>query len=92
MDDDVLKQVTKFKYLGSIFTEDGKHKDDKIQRVKEAKVMFDNKKQLPCSNNLSLVMKKNKLMKSCMWSVAIYRSETWILEKNEESVVNAFAT
>jgi len=24
MDDDVLKQVPKFKYLGSIFTEEGK--------------------------------------------------------------------
>jgi hypothetical protein len=27
MDDDALKQVTKFKYLGSIFTEDGKNKN-----------------------------------------------------------------
>jgi protein-arginine kinase activator protein McsA len=30
MDDDALKQVTKFKYLGSIFTEDWKNKQDKI--------------------------------------------------------------
>jgi hypothetical protein len=31
MDDDTLKQVPKFKYLGSIFTEDGKNKADIIQ-------------------------------------------------------------
>jgi hypothetical protein len=41
-----LKQVTKFKYLGCIFTEDGKNKEDTIQRVEEAKVMFNDKKQL----------------------------------------------
>jgi dephospho-CoA kinase len=63
MDDDIVKQVTKFKYLGSIFTEDGKNEEDIIKRFKEAKVMFNNKKQLLCSNNLSLEMKK-KLIKS----------------------------
>ena len=31
MDDDTLKQVPKFKYLGSIFTEGGKNKKDIIQ-------------------------------------------------------------
>ena len=44
MDDNTLKQVPKFKYLGSIITGDGKSKLDIIQRVKEAKVMFSNKK------------------------------------------------
>jgi len=62
MDDDTLKQVTRFVYLGRIFTEDGKNKEDIIQRIKEPKVMFNNKKQLPCSNNLSLEIKK-KLIK-----------------------------
>jgi hypothetical protein len=42
MDDDALKQVPKLKYLGSIFTEDGKNKEDILQRIKEAKVMFTN--------------------------------------------------
>jgi len=46
MDDDTLKQVTRFKYLGRIFAEDGKNKEDIIQRIKEAKVNFNNKKQL----------------------------------------------
>ena len=35
---------------------------------------------------------KNKLIKSCIWSVALYGSETWTLGKNEEMVVYAFET
>ena len=91
MDDDALKQVPKFKYLGSIFTEDGKNKEDTIQRIKEARVTFNKKKQLLCSNSLSLEIKK-KLIKSCIWSVVLFGSETWTLGKNEEGVVNVFET
>jgi hypothetical protein len=41
--DNTPKQVPKFRYLDSIFTQDGKNKDDAIQQIKEAKVMFNNK-------------------------------------------------
>jgi len=51
--------------------------------------MFNNKQQLLCSNNLSFEVKK-KLTKSCIWSVALYGSETRTLGKNEERVVNYF--
>jgi hypothetical protein len=53
--------------------------------------MFNNKKQILCSNNLSLEIKKKRI-KSCIWSVAVYGSESWTLEKNEERVVNAYET
>ena len=89
MDDNALKQVPKFKYLCSIFTEERKNKEDIIRRIKEAKVMFNNEKQLLCSNNLSLEIKKD-LIKSCIWIVALYGSETWTVGKNEERAVNAF--
>jgi hypothetical protein len=42
--DDAINQVPKFKYIGSVSTEDGKSKGDIIQRVTEEKVMFNNKK------------------------------------------------
>jgi len=35
---------------------------------------------------------KKKLIKSCIWSVAVCGSETWTLGTNEEGVVNAFET
>jgi len=44
--DDVLKQVPKFKYPGSIFTEDGENKEDITQRGREDKIIFNNRKQL----------------------------------------------
>jgi hypothetical protein len=56
--------------IGCIFTEDVKNKED-IIRVKQTKIMFNNKKQLLYSNNLSLEIIK-KLTKSCVWSVALY--------------------
>jgi hypothetical protein len=49
-----------------------KIKEDTIQGIKEAKVMFNNKNQLLCSNSLGLGMKK-KLVKKlylefcCLW-------------------------
>ena len=42
--------------------------------------MLNNKKQLLCSNNLILEMEK-KFIKSCIWSVAFYGSETGALGK-----------
>jgi len=65
-----------------------KNKEDIIQRIKEAEVTFNNKKQLLCSNNLSLEMKQ-KPIKSCICSVALYGSETWTPGKNEERVINS---
>ena len=53
--------------------------------------MFNNEKQLLCSNNINLEMKKN-LIKSCIWSVAVCGSEAWTLGKNEERIINAFET
>jgi len=35
---------------------------------------------------------RNKLIKSCISSVSLYRSETWPLGKNEERIINAFET
>jgi hypothetical protein len=48
IDDEALKQVPKFKYLSSIFVEDSTNKEDIIKRINEAKVMYNNKKQLLC--------------------------------------------
>jgi len=35
---------------------------------------------------------KKKLINICIWSVAVCGSETGTVEKNEESVINAFET
>jgi hypothetical protein len=48
-----------------------KNKEDIIKRIKEAKVVFNNKNQLLCSINLSLEIKRN-LTGRCTWSFAPY--------------------
>jgi len=53
--------------------------------------MFNNENQLLCSNNLGLEMEK-KLIKTCIWSVAVCGSETGTVGKNEERIINAFET
>jgi hypothetical protein len=35
---------------------------------------------------------KKKLIKSCIWSVALYGSETWTVGKNEEKLIKTFET
>jgi hypothetical protein len=56
-------------------------KEDIIKRIKEAKVMFNNEKQLLWSNNLGLKIIQ-KLIKSYIWNVALYEPETWTRRKN----------
>ena len=43
------------------------------------------------SNKRSLEIQE-KLIKSCVWSVALHGLETWTVGKNEEKFVNAFET
>jgi hypothetical protein len=38
------------------------------------------------------VRNKKETLKSCIWNVALYGSETWTLGKNEERLINAFET
>jgi hypothetical protein len=52
-------------------TEDGKNKEDTTQGITEAKFMFINKKQLLCSNNLSLEM-KNKNSQKVVFGVLLF--------------------
>jgi hypothetical protein len=53
--------------------------------------MLNNRKQQLCANNRSLGIKK-KLIKRCIWSFALYGSETRTVGENEERVVSAFET
>ena len=55
-----------------MLTEDGKSKEAIIQQVKETKLVFSNKQQLLCLNNLSLEIKKETYKKlyfgcCCLW-------------------------
>jgi uncharacterized protein (UPF0333 family) len=68
-----------------------KNKEDVIQRIEKLVAFNNNKKQLFCSDSLTLEIKK-KLTNNCIWNVVLYGSETWTLGENIERVVNSFQT
>uniref|UniRef100_A0A8D8SEB1 Endonuclease-reverse transcriptase n=1 Tax=Cacopsylla melanoneura TaxID=428564 RepID=A0A8D8SEB1_9HEMI len=87
--DDPIKQTKNFKYLGSCITENGKSTADIIQRIAQAKAAFHKKSKLFCSNNIDVELRK-RLVKSLVWSVALYGAETWTVSKNDKKRVEAF--
>jgi uncharacterized protein YydD (DUF2326 family) len=55
-----------------------------MKRIREAKVTFNNKKQLLCSNNLSLEMKKKLQCHS--WIGYIIRHSEFVVNILEETI------
>ncbi|KAG1672188.1 Nuclear receptor subfamily 2 group E member 1 [Nymphon striatum] len=83
-----LEQVRQFKYLGSILDDEGKCTKDVKARIAMAKQAFMKRKEL-LIKNISLYLKK-RLVKSLIWSVALYGSETWTIRVDERSKLEAF--
>lgn len=83
-----IEQVKKFKYLGATLTEDGKCLEDVKGRIAAAKNAFNNRKEL-LTKRMSKAVKK-RIIKSLIWSVALYGCETWTLREEEIGKLNAF--
>ena len=69
-----VEQVNKFKYLGAWITEDGRCETETRTTIGMAKDAFSKRKDL-LSGGLSRVVKK-RIIKSMVWSVALYGAET----------------
>jgi len=83
-----LEQVRKFCYLGSLLTEDARC-DKKIKkRIAMAKAAFMRRGEL-LRGNISRDLKK-RMVKTLVWSVALYGSETWTLGKEDIKRIQAF--
>jgi hypothetical protein len=83
-----IEQVKRFTYLGSIITETGKSEDDVKARIAMAKKQFFTMEKL-VKGGLSVATRK-RLIKTYVWSVALYGSETWTLGKKEKDKLEAF--
>ena len=82
IDGQQLEQVSSFKYLGiSWITEDGKYELEVRTRIARAKEAFSKRREL-LTKSMSHKIKK-KLIKTSVWSIALYASETWTLRKEE---------
>jgi len=83
-----IEQVTEFCYLGSMITTDGKcHKEIK-RRIALGKDAFTKRKELlrgKMDRNL-----KKRMVKTLVWSVVLYGSETWTMRKEDIKRLEAF--
>ena len=88
LDGKKVEQVKKFRYLGSMISEDGRCIDDVKSRIGMAKDAFHKTKEL-LTKSLSKSIKK-RMMKSLIWPVALYGCETWTMRKEESDRLAAF--
>src|SRR6266853_53478 len=83
-----LEQVTKFKYLGAIITENGRCDEEVRVRIGMAKEAFCKKKEL-LRKGFDRALRK-RIVKTTIWPVALYACETWTLRKEEIRRLNSF--
>ena len=87
IDDQEIEQVSNFKYLGSLISEDGRCLIDVKTRIALAKDAFNKRKEF-LTGGLSGTLKK-RMVKVLVWPVAIYGCETWTLKKEEKDKLEA---
>ena len=83
-----IEQVQQFRYLGSLITEDGRCESEIRARIAMAKTEFNKRKEL-LTRKMSRGTKK-RIIKTIIWSVALYGAETWTLKQVEIDRLNAF--
>ena len=83
-----IQQVSKFCYLGSWITHDGRCNVEIRSRIAMAKAAFSRRKEL-LTKNMSRNVKK-KIVKAVIWSVLLYGSETWMVNTGMLQRVEAF--
>ncbi|VVC41133.1 Reverse transcriptase domain [Cinara cedri] len=73
----------------SLITAEGTSKKEIVSRINQAKCAFNKKKNLFTSRSIDINIRKN-LIKTYVWSVVLYGSETWTIAKAEENRLLAF--
>ena len=76
------------KYLGSILTNDGRCTCEIKCRIAMAEAAF-NKKRAFFTSTLDLELRK-KLVNCCVWSIALYGAETWMLRAIDQKHLESF--
>ena len=74
VDGQQVEQVSQFRYLGSLMSEDGYCTKEIQSRIEMAKEVFMEKKKL-FTGKMNMELKK-RIMKCLVWSVALYAAET----------------
>jgi uncharacterized membrane protein len=88
IDGQLVEQVSQFKYLGSVISEDGYCKTDIKSRIAQGKCAFMEKKGL-LTGNLRVEL-KIRMIKCLIWTVATYAAECWTMTSTDRKRIEAF--
>ncbi|KAI5644176.1 reverse transcriptase (RNA-dependent DNA polymerase) domain-containing protein [Phthorimaea operculella] len=88
LDNLLIQQVKKFTYLGSIIEEAGRSDMEIRTRIAIAKKAFTSNRYI-YSSKIGINIRK-KLIKTYIWSVALYGSESWNITKKDKDHLEAF--
>ena len=83
-----LEQVHRFRYLGTIIQANGGCDEEIKARLAMGRMAFEKKKEL-LSKGLNTKI-KNRIIKTFVWSTAMYACETWTLRENDRKRIEAF--
>ena len=83
-----LEQVDEYVYLGSLITQDAKCHWEIRRRTAMGKEAFMQRKEL-LRGNLNINLKK-RMVKTLIWPVVLYASETWTIRKEDRKKIEAF--
>ena len=83
-----IKKVDKFRYLGSMITDDAKDITTVKTQIAKAKSTFGKLKPVLTNSKISISTKMN-IVKTFVYSVLLYGCETWTLNKDLERRLEA---
>src|SRR6476619_6170467 len=83
-----VEQVSMFRYLGSLISEDCTCLDDVQTRIGMAKDALNKRKEL-LTRSIRVDLRK-RLVKPLVWLVVLYGCEIWTMRKEEINRLNAF--
>ena len=84
-----IENVEKFEYLGSLLTWDNNCSDEIKRRIGKATGAMASLKHIWNSKKLR-IDNKLKILKTCVFSVLLYASETWTLKETDKKNLLAF--
>ena len=88
IDGKILEQVSRFSYLGSIITQNGRCDEDIKTRIIIAKEAFNKVKNLVTNTSISVGLRK-RFIRAYAWSTFLYGSEAWNISKVMERRIDA---
>jgi hypothetical protein len=83
-----LKQVSIFKYLGTLITADGRCIKEIKSRVAQAKATFHKMKNILCNMSLSIEVRK-RVLRSYIEPIMLYGSEAWTINRLARNHIEA---